>query len=94
MLKDYDLFISYHSGKANVVVDVVSKKSLFALRALNILLTLNNDEFSVDADGILYFHKRLYVPNNLELKQDILFEACSSTYSIHPGSIEMFFYLT
>ena len=27
LLKDYDRFILYHSGKANVVVDALSKKS-------------------------------------------------------------------
>lgn len=35
LLKDYDLFIDYHLGKANIVVDALSRKSLFALRALN-----------------------------------------------------------
>jgi ribonuclease HI len=33
LIKDYDCHIMYHSGKANVVVDVLSKKSYS--RALN-----------------------------------------------------------
>lgn len=28
LLKDYDFGLSYHPGKANVVVDALSKKSL------------------------------------------------------------------
>ncbi|KAA3486306.1 Gag-Pol polyprotein [Gossypium australe] len=35
LLKDYDLIIDYHPGKANVVADTLSRKSLFALRAMN-----------------------------------------------------------
>ncbi|KAA3470231.1 Integrase, catalytic core [Gossypium australe] len=35
LLKDYDLVIDYHPGKANVVTDALSLKSLFALRAMN-----------------------------------------------------------
>ncbi|KAA3484567.1 DNA/RNA polymerases superfamily protein [Gossypium australe] len=38
LLKDYELIIDYHPGKANVVSDALSKKSLFAL-----LLILSND---------------------------------------------------
>ncbi|KAA3461474.1 Integrase, catalytic core [Gossypium australe] len=106
LLKDYDFIFDYHPGKANVVVDVFSCKSLFALRALNTQMTWNHDvsllaelkikstdqstEFSVDVDGLMYFHNRLCVPNNLELKQDILSEAYSSMYSIHPGNMKMF----
>lgn len=40
MIKDYELIIDYHPGKANVVAGALSQKSLFALRALNTQLTL------------------------------------------------------
>ena len=40
-LLDYELIIDYHPGKANVVADALSKKSLFALRAMNTKLTLS-----------------------------------------------------
>ncbi|KAA3481024.1 Transposon Ty3-I Gag-Pol polyprotein [Gossypium australe] len=35
LLKDYDMVIYYYQGKANVVVDALKRKSLFALRASN-----------------------------------------------------------
>ena len=37
------MIINYHPGKANVVTDALSRKSLFALRALNTKLTVSND---------------------------------------------------
>ncbi|KAA3465783.1 DNA/RNA polymerases superfamily protein [Gossypium australe] len=35
LLKDYELMIDYHPGKANVVADDLSRKSLYALRAMS-----------------------------------------------------------
>ena len=43
LIKDYDLIIDYHPGKANVVADALSQKSLFALRAMNTRLSLTDD---------------------------------------------------
>ena len=43
LIKDYDCVIDYHPGKANVVVDALSKKSVQTLRALNAHLSLSDD---------------------------------------------------
>ncbi|KAA3487875.1 reverse transcriptase [Gossypium australe] len=43
LLKDYELVIDYHLGKANVVADAYSRKSLFALRAMNVHLDLSDN---------------------------------------------------
>ncbi|KAG8499496.1 hypothetical protein CXB51_005958 [Gossypium anomalum] len=131
LLKDYDLVIDYHPGKANVVADALSRKSsLFALRTMNAHLALNKEgvvlvelkvkpmflqqiqklqnedpklvlkrqmvqdnldsEFNIDDEGILRYHNRICVPNNSDLKNDILSEAHNSMYSIHPGSTKMY----
>ncbi|KAA3465610.1 integrase [Gossypium australe] len=43
LLKDYELVIDNHPRKANVVAYAWSRKSLFALRAMNMRLILSND---------------------------------------------------
>ncbi|KAG8481188.1 hypothetical protein CXB51_026012 [Gossypium anomalum] len=43
LLKDYESVIDYHPGKANVVADTLSLKSLFALRVMNTQIALCND---------------------------------------------------
>ena len=43
LIKDYDCVIDYHPGKANVVADALSRKSMRALRALNAHLSLLDD---------------------------------------------------
>ncbi|KAG8485983.1 hypothetical protein CXB51_019307 [Gossypium anomalum] len=44
---DYELVIDYHPGKANVVADALSRKSLFALRAMNVHLSVLPDDVLV-----------------------------------------------
>ena len=43
LIKDYECVIDYHPGKANVVVDALSRKTVQTLRALNANLSLSDD---------------------------------------------------
>ena len=43
LIKDYDCMIDYHPGKANVVADALSRKSMQTLQALNAHLSLTGD---------------------------------------------------
>ena len=43
LIKDYDCMIDYHLGKANVVADALSRKSMQMLRELNAHLLLTDD---------------------------------------------------
>ena len=46
--------------------------------------------FAIFDDGALHFEGRLCVPNNDELKNEILVEAHSSPYTVHPGGTKMY----
>ena len=43
-----------------------------------------------ESDGMLMQEGRMYVPNNLELKKEILDEAHCSAYAMHPGGTKMY----
>ena len=43
LIKDYDCVIDYHPGKANVVADALSRKTMQTLRKLNAHLSLTGD---------------------------------------------------
>ena len=49
-----------------------------------------NTAFSLSQDGILNFNGRLCVPNDEELRKQILSEAHETPYSIHPGATKMY----
>ena len=44
LIKDYDCVIDYHPGKANVVVDALSRRSVQTLRALDAHFSLSDDD--------------------------------------------------
>jgi hypothetical protein len=46
--------------------------------------------FRMDDNGILWFEKRLCVPEDESIRQIILCEAHELAYSIHPGSTKMY----
>ena len=46
--------------------------------------------FREDEYDTLWFEDRIYVPNDLEIRQLILQEAHDSPYSIHPGNTKMY----
>ncbi|KAB2607777.1 S ribonuclease [Pyrus ussuriensis x Pyrus communis] len=43
-----------------------------------------------DSDGMLMQEGRMFVPNNLDLKKEILDEAHISAYAMHPGATKMY----
>jgi hypothetical protein len=46
--------------------------------------------FSVDEQGMLWYKKRICVPEVKEIRELILHEAHDSAYSIHPGSTKIY----
>ncbi|KAL5569846.1 hypothetical protein UlMin_026421 [Ulmus minor] len=76
LVKDYDCEILYHPGKANCWKEQV--------------LEGKNVEFSVTTDGILHYRGRLCIPDDAELKEQLLSEAHATPYSVHPGATKMY----
>ncbi|KAL4022940.1 hypothetical protein IC575_016686 [Cucumis melo] len=83
LVKDYDCEILYHPGKANVVADALSRKHGL-VEAGQVV------EFSISSDGGLLFERRLCVSSDSAVKIELLSEAHSSPFSMHPGSTKMY----
>ena len=49
-----------------------------------------NVEFSVSTDGILHFKGRLCIPDDAQIKEQLLSEAHTTPYSVHPGVTKMY----
>ncbi|KAA0063393.1 pol protein [Cucumis melo var. makuwa] len=143
LVKDYDCEILYHQGKANVVVNALSRKLSHSaalitrqaplhrdleraeiavsvgavtmqLAQLTVQPTLrqriidaqSNDpylvekrglakagqavKFSISSDGGLLFERCLCMPLDSAVKTELLSEAHSSPFSMHPGSTKMY----
>jgi hypothetical protein len=141
LIKDYDMSLQYHRGKANVVADALSRKSYINgltagelpedlceqfkelrmeivpegfLASLEVQPTLMDKikeaqkldkeidkikrnmskgkakGFHKDEQGIVWFEKRVCVPQDPELRKLILQEAHDSPYSIHPRNTKMY----
>jgi hypothetical protein len=57
---------------------------------LKSLAQQENSHFLLKEDGSIWMQKRLWVPSNPKLKEELLSEAHRSKYTIHPGSTKMF----
>ncbi|KAL4013739.1 hypothetical protein IC575_025922 [Cucumis melo] len=102
LVKDYDCEILYHPGKANVVADALSRKvshsaalitqqpHCIGILAAEIACRWQAVEFSLSSDGGLLFERRLCVPSDSAVKTELLSEAHSSPFSMHPGSTKMY----
>ncbi|KAA0048561.1 ty3-gypsy retrotransposon protein [Cucumis melo var. makuwa] len=104
LVKDYDCEILYHLGKANVVAETLSRKASRSAALITRQPLLYQDferaEIAVrssascwvllSSDGGLLFEMRLCVPVDSAVKTELLTEAHSSPFFMHPGSTKMY----
>ncbi|KAA0033187.1 ty3-gypsy retrotransposon protein [Cucumis melo var. makuwa] len=102
LVKDYDREILYHPGKANVVVDALITKQAPLLRdfeRVEIAVSVGErrlvkagqgEDFSISSDDGFTFDGRLCVPEDNAIKTELLIEAHSSPFTMHPGSTKMY----
>ncbi|XP_052486385.1 uncharacterized protein LOC128041097 [Gossypium raimondii] len=80
--------MDYHPGKANVVVDALSRKVAVELQAMFARLSINDDG-SLLAELRVKLN-RICIPATFEIKKVILLEAHDSTFTLHPGGMKMY----
>ncbi|KAL4030883.1 hypothetical protein IC575_009137 [Cucumis melo] len=112
LVKDYDCEILYHLGKANVVVDSLSRKVAHSAALITkqapllrdferaeiavsvgerrLVETRQGEDFSISSNDGLTFEGRLCVPEDSAVKTELLTEAHSSPFTMHPGSTKMY----
>ncbi|GKE12944.1 putative reverse transcriptase domain-containing protein [Tanacetum coccineum] len=101
LLSGYDYEIRYHSGKANIVYDALSRKDhIQILNAQSEVIKEQNvkeenlrgkkKEFEARPDRTLRIEKRSWLPLLRGLRDLIMHELHKSKYYIHPGSDKMY----
>ncbi|GJX26736.1 putative reverse transcriptase domain-containing protein [Tanacetum coccineum] len=98
LLSDYDCKIRYHSGKANVVVDDLSRKEINKpLRNIKnedvggmIKKDIPKEKLEPRIDRTLCLNSRSWLPCYGDLRTVIMHESHKLKYSIHPSSNKMY----
>ncbi|KAH0657090.1 hypothetical protein KY285_031972 [Solanum tuberosum] len=88
--------VAHIEDESSFVADVKDKQGLdlTLVELKEAVLKKSVEVFSQEGDGVLRYQGRLCVPNVEDLREQILEEAHSSRYSIHPGATKMYCDLT
>ncbi|KAL4039223.1 hypothetical protein IC575_002872 [Cucumis melo] len=89
LVKDYDCEISYHPARQMWIIDAQSNDP-YLVEKRGLAEAGQAVEFSLSSDGGLLFERRLCVPSDSAVKTELLSEAHSSPFSLHPGSTKMY----
>ncbi|KAL4038317.1 hypothetical protein IC575_001931 [Cucumis melo] len=99
LVKDYDCEILYHPARQMwLIVTVTLRQRIIDAQSNDPYLVEKRglaeagqaEGFSISSDGGLVFERRLCVPSDSVSKTELLSEAHSSPFSMHPGSTKMY----
>ncbi|XP_022974779.1 uncharacterized protein LOC111473513 [Cucurbita maxima] len=98
LVKDYDVEILYHPGKANVVVDILSRKTAHISALFTQQGQLQEEILRAEIDLIVQnitaqlaqLTAYLYVPRNKEILKEVMPDAHGTSYTFYPGSTKMY----
>ncbi|GJX46462.1 retrotransposon protein, putative, ty3-gypsy subclass [Tanacetum coccineum] len=93
LFSDYDCEIRYHLGKANVVVDALSRKERVKPNIFAGLEKGLDEMIEHRSDGALYYLDRIWVPLKGDVRTLIMDEAHKSSYSGSPRADKMYYVL-
>ncbi|GJS60769.1 reverse transcriptase domain-containing protein [Tanacetum coccineum] len=92
LFSDYECEIRYHPGKANVVVDALSRKERVKPKRVRAMaMTIQSGQMKRKGDESLYFMDRIWVPLIGCVRTVIMDEAHKSRYYVHPGADKMYY---
>ncbi|KAJ9180916.1 hypothetical protein P3X46_009103, partial [Hevea brasiliensis] len=91
LIKDYDCLIDYQPGKANVVADALSRKTMVSLRVTPLSLPVLIDQIRMAAQNDQKYQKLLEeVRQGKKPEFSIRDDAHVSPFAMHPGSTKMY----
>ncbi|GJX14834.1 putative reverse transcriptase domain-containing protein [Tanacetum coccineum] len=94
LFSDYDCEIRYYLGKANVVVDALSRKEIKEVVDKFEGLQKGLDEMIEQrSDGTLYYLDQIWVPLKGDVRTLIMDEAHNSKHFLHLGADKMYYNL-
>ncbi|XP_038989917.1 uncharacterized protein LOC120113176 [Phoenix dactylifera] len=80
-----------YGESCKVYTDHKSLKYLFTQKELNMdREDGSQSKFRLHKDGSLRYGNRIYIPNNSDLKNEIMREAHNTGYTVHPGGTKMY----
>ncbi|GKC10088.1 putative reverse transcriptase domain-containing protein [Tanacetum coccineum] len=90
LFSDYDCEIRYHTSKANVVADILSRKKRVKPRHVQAMAMTILSGMAKREDGSLYFIDRIWVSLVGGVRTIIIDEAHKTRYYVHPGVDKMY----
>ncbi|GJV30851.1 putative reverse transcriptase domain-containing protein [Tanacetum coccineum] len=90
LFSDYEGEICYHPGKANVVIDALSRKEWVKPRRVRAMAMTIQSRIERKEGESLYFMDRIWVPLVGGVRTMIMDEAHKSKYYMHPGADKLY----